>query len=668
MKHVHLDLETFSSVDLKAAGVYPYTEADDFEILIAAWSVNGGLVKVVDCVELGGLPEELCRLLEEVERGEAILCAHNATFERLCLKAYGFVIPPEFIICTMVLCFYAGLPAKLESAAKALRLEEQKDAAGTALINYFSKIQKPTKKRPRPFRNTKKDDPVKWASYMKYCGQDVRTEIAILEELEYEGIRLPKEEKEYYALDQRINDFGIEIDVTLVKRCVEASAYFSKPLIAELKELTGLENPNSGAQLLAWVNSKLHKDDALTSLDKKNLAAALLWVKGEVKEALELKKVLAKTSVTKYKRALQCLCKDGRVRGLVQFYGAGTGRWAGRLIQIQNLPRNYVKNLDLARRLVKRGDFEALEMCYGNPIDVLSQLIRTMFVAARKHSFSVGDWSAIEARLTAWLAGEKWRLDVFNTHGLIYEASAAMMFKVPLESISYKDENGKKVEGPNYDLRQKGKIAELALGYQGSLGAMLQMGGLEMGLTENEMKGIVKLFRSSNPSIVALWAELNKAAIESVKNRGKKVFACKGRLVFISSANFMQIVLPSGRSLYYREPALTRNKWGGESVYHMGIVRPSGKWGKVHTYGGKLVENVIQAIARDMLAGTMLNLYYDGYDVVLHVHDEIGIEDKKAREKATLKHMLKLMNVLPYWADGLPIGAEGFTNDYYKKD
>lgn len=650
MDYLHFDFETYSEKDIKKTGAYPYTEDKSFEILMFSFALNDEPVEVVDVTKTGKLPSFFTDL---IQNPKVKLCAHNATFERLALRAYGYDIDPTRFLCTMVLCYYAGLPGSLDKAAEALKLTELKDRAGTALINFFSKPQKPTKTKPEPYRNTRETHPEKWASYLAYCKQDTVTERAIHDAL-YD-VRLPKEEKLYYFVDQKINDYGIEVDRLLIKNSIAASSYFSKPLLEEIKDITGLENPNSNKALLEWVNE--NHDEEVATIGKKEVDKLIKSAKGDVLKVLKLRKKLAKTSVTKYKRALSCLCKDGRVRGLVQFYGASTGRWAGRLIQIQNLPRNSTKTLDVARNLVKRGDFEAVEMVYAEPMDILSQLVRTMFIATNGGEFAVGDWSAIEARLTAWLAGEKWRLEVFNTHGKIYEASAALMFKVPLESITK--------DSPE---RQKGKIAELALGYQGGLGAMLQIGGLEMGLTENEMKGLVKLFRDANPAIVRLWKELNDAAIEAVRNPGRKIYACKNRLIFISSVKILQIVLPSGRSLYYREPGLTKNRWGGDSLYYMGVVRASGKWGKVPTYGGKLTENVIQAIARDLLANAMLNLYEDGYDIVLHVHDEIGIEAPAGQGKATLNAMLSAMKRLPKWADGLPIGAEGFTNNYYKKD
>lgn len=650
MDYLHFDFETYSEKDIKKTGVYPYTEDSSFEILMVSFALNDAPVKVVDCTKLGGLPEELTEL---ITRPKIKLCAHNATFERLALRAYGYDLDPSRFLCTMVLCYYSGLPGSLDKAAEALGLTEQKDKAGTALINFFSRPQKPNKTNPEPYRNTRETHPEKWEKYLGYCKQDTVTERAIHDELK--SVYYPKEEKLYYFVDQKINDHGLSVDKKFIKNSIAASAYFSKPLTEEIQRITGLENPNSNKALVEWLNGQ--SEEKITTVDKKTVERLIKSSSGDLLEVLKLRKKLAKTSVTKYKRALSCICEDGKVRGLVQFYGASTGRWAGRLIQIQNLPRNSIKSLDLARELVRKGDYEALEMLYADPMDVLSQLIRTMFIASPGSLFSVGDWSAIEARLTAWLAGEKWRLDVFNTHGKIYEASAALMFKVPLESITK--------DSPE---RQKGKIAELALGYQGGLGAMLQMGGLEMGLTEGEMKRLVKLFRDANPAIVKLWAELNKAAIEAIKNPGRKILACKGRLTFISSVKILQIVLPSGRALYYREPGLTVNKWGGESIYFKGIVKPSGKWGKVATYGGKLTENVIQAIARDLLANTMFNLYEDGYDVVLHVHDEIGIEAPKGKGPESLQALIKAMKRLPDWADGLPINAEGFTSNYYKKD
>lgn len=656
-RDLYIDVETYSSVDITKSGAYKYTESIDFELLILAYSFKlGGSVSVVDLAQGEEMPSEF---IEALLDPDCLLHAHNATFERLSFRAIGYDIHPDRWRCSAVKSSYCGLPLSLGQVSSALKLgaDRGKDSKGKALIRYFSIPCKPTKVNEGRLRNLPIHDLDKWGEYKEYCRQDVVAEMAVLITLEMYSI--PADEQELYSLDQEINDRGIEIDAGMAANACKIDGIYSEEISTEMINLTGLENPNSPTQLREWLESEMQIK--ILSLDKKNMpelkkAAA---VGSDVGKVIDLRTKGSKTSVKKYFAMLNCLCADGRAHGLLQFYGAGrTGRWAGRLIQLQNLPQNKIDSLDIAREIVRSGDYAALSLLYDNLGSILSQLIRTAFVAPEGKIFGVADFSAIEARVIAWLSGEQWRLDVFSTHGKIYEASAAAMFNVPIESI-----------GKGSDLRSKGKIAELALGYQGAVGALKQMGGEAMGLTEDEMSSIVSKWRSANPSIVALWADMNRNAILAVKVPNKMRFSKYQNISFIYDGFSLRVGLPSGRDLMYHKPRLCDNKWGRPSLKYWGMDQVKKIWTQIDTYGGKLVENIVQAIARDILALSLKKLDRAGYTLCMHVHDEAiaEINDDESKE-ATLEHICSVMGEPVEWAEGLPLAADGYLTKYYKKD
>jgi len=649
MADVFLDFETFSSVDIRNCGAYKYTSSPDFEPLMLAYSTDKRNVYAEDLLYTSG--ELPMRLIKSLEDEDCLIHAHNATFERLVLRAMGYDIDPKRFRCSAIKASYCGLPMSLDNASKALGLDNLKDAEGKALIRFFCVPQRGKKKRNLP-----EDDFEKWDKFLEYCRQDVVVEIAILEALE--DYEIPDIEWEYYFLDQKINDRGFLIDTNLVENAIAFDTSISNNLKGKLKKLTGLDNPNSPKQLCGWLSDKLQKD--ITSVAKSNILDILESSNNElVGEVLGLKQLSAKTSVKKYSKALSFLGADSRVRGLLQFYGAGrTGRWAGRGIQVHNLPRNYLKDLDLARNIVKSGDLDLLCMLYDNPKNILSELIRTMFIAPKNCKYMIADYSAIEARVIAWLAGESWRIDVFNTHGKIYEASAAMMFGIPIESIS---------KGSDY--RMKGKVAELALGYQGALGALIKMGGEAMGLSEEEMENIVRIWRKANPKIVSFWKNLERSAIRAISAPNQVISL--GDLKFLFDGMYLTIELPSGRSLYYREAQIiTKTRYGKacKSVRYKTLIQDSSKWDWTDTYGGKLAENVVQAISRDLLADALYRLDKADFKIVGHVHDEVIIEEFLRGLDMRYDEAIDIMCANPSWATGLPLGADGFTTDYYMKD
>lgn len=649
MKLLSIDIETYSSVDLVKCGVYAYCESADFEILLFAYAVNEDEVQIVDIASGEKLPDALLKALTDPA---VIKTAYNANFERTCLaKYFRKPMSPEQWHCSSVHALMLGLPGHLDGVAKCLKLKEQKMKEGKALIRYFSVPCKPTKVNGGRIRNLPEHDPEKWTTFKNYCKQDVEVERQIRKKLE--AFPIPEMEQKLWGLDQNINDEGVLIDIGLVNHAIQADTVFQENLYKEAVCLTGLENPNSPAQLKGWLQTQGLEVD---SLAKKNVEVLMEEVENPtVKRLLELRKAMSKTSVKKYEAMERSICPDYRIRGLLQFYGANrTGRWAGRLVQIHNLPRNNMKDLQVARDLLKSGNYQALELLFDNVSDVLSQLIRTAFIPSKGHRFIVADFSAIEARVIAWLAGERWRMEVFQSHGKIYEASASQMFKVPIETID-----------KGSPLRQKGKIAELALGYGGSKGALKQMGALEMGLTEDELPELVSTWREANPNIVNLWWDVEAAAIKAVKER--VVVKMQYGLTFHYTKGILFITLPSSRFLAYVRPKIGMDeRFGKEQLTYEGIEQGSKQWGRIPTYGGKLTENIVQAIARDCLAVSMLRLAEAGYRINFHVHDEVILDVPIGT--GSMEDVEQLMGLPIVWAPGLPLSADSFETDYYKKD
>lgn len=644
-----IDIETYSSEDI-ANGVYRYADAEDFTILLFAYSVNDGPVLITDIAQGEEIPS---RIVEALTDPHVIKTAFNAAFERTCLnKFFGLNMDAEQWECTMVRSAMLGLPLSLDAVGRVLKLEQQKMQEGKSLIRYFSCPCKPTKVNGGRTRNLPQHAPDKWATFKRYCIRDVEVEQAIRRITA--AYRIPESEHRLYVADQRINDRGVLVDMDLVTQAIRMDAAYKGRLNAEAMEISGLDNPNSVAQLKAWLEKET--DTTVDKLSKKDLPALLASADNDkVERMLRIRQEMAKTSTKKYEAMRKTACSDGRVRGLLQFYGANrTGRWAGRLVQVQNLPQNHLEDLDYARSLVKSGDLSAVELLFGNVPDTLSQLIRTAFIAKDGCTFLVCDFSAIEARVIAWLAGEQWRLEVFRTHGKIYEASASMMFHVPVDEITKTDPR-----------RQKGKIAELALGYQGGVGAMKTMGGESMGLTEEEMSEIVDNWRNANPAIVRLWKDV-EAAARMVIRYGEPV-SVKG-LKFFMSLGAMMIQLPSGRCLSYPRPSVGANRFGSESICYEGVSQTTKQWCQQETYGGKLVENIVQGIARDCLAITILRLEEKGYPIVFHVHDEVIIEAPENDGVHTLQGVEEIFRMPIIWAPGLPLKGAGYTTKYYLKD
>lgn len=644
-----IDIETYSSEDI-ANGVYRYADAEDFTILLFAYSVNDGPVLITDIAQGEEIPP---RIVEALTDPHVIKTAFNAAFERTCLnKFFGLNMDAEQWECTMVRSAMLGLPLSLDAVGRVLKLELQKMQEGKSLIRYFSCPCKPTKVNGGRTRNLPQHAPDKWATFKRYCIRDVEVEQAIRRITS--AYRIPESEHRLYVADQRINDRGVLVDMDIVTQAIRMDAAYKGRLNAEAMEISGLDNPNSVAQLKAWLEKET--DTTVDKLSKKDLPALLASADNDkVERMLRIRQEMAKTSTKKYEAMRKTACSDGRVRGLLQFYGANrTGRWAGRLVQVQNLPQNHIEDLDYARSLVKSGDLSAVELLFGNVPDTLSQLIRTAFIAKDGCTFLVCDFSAIEARVIAWLAGEQWRLEVFRTHGKIYEASASMMFHVPVEEITKTDPR-----------RQKGKIAELALGYQGGVGAMKTMGGESMGLTEEEMSEIVDNWRNANPAIVRLWKDV-EAAARMVIRYGEPV-SVKG-LKFFMSLGAMMIQLPSGRCLSYPRPSVGVNRFGSESICYEGVSQTTKQWCQQETYGGKLVENIVQGIARDCLAITILRLEEKGYPIVFHVHDEVIIEAPENDGVHTLQGVEEIFRMPITWAPGLPLKGAGYTTKYYLKD
>jgi len=645
MQILGIDLETYSSVDLRNAGVYAYTSAPDFEILLFAYAWNDEPVDIVDLASGEKLPKEV---IEALTDNSIIKTAFNAAFERTCLSAYlKQPLSPKEWRCSAVQSSLLALPHSLTGVAEVLGSKQQKMREGRALVKYFCTPCKPTKSNDGRTRNLPHHHPEKWETFKSYCKQDVEVERAIRKRLNHYPV--PDKEQEIWELDQAINDRGILVDTKLVKNAIRCDQQRMIAALEEAKELTGLDNPNSVAQLKTWL---LGNGVEIESLSKKTVEEMTKTTEGKVKRLLELRQELAKTSIKKYRAIRRALCPDNRVRGLLQYYGANrTGRWAGRIVQVHNLPQNHLPDLDDAREIVKDGDFDFLEMIYDSVPNVLSELIRTTFIPSPGHRFIVADFSAIEARVIAWLAGETWRLEVFKTHGKIYEASASQMFKVPIESIT-----------KTSPLRQKGKISELALGYGGSVSALVNMGALEMGLTEEELKPLVDAWREANPKIVNLWREVNNAALKAVNDRQPQTVR---QLKFIFTKGMLFITLPSGRKLAYVKPKLEPNRFGHDGLTYEGVGGENKWWGRIGTYGGKLVENITQAIARDCLAEAMLRLDKAGYKIGIHVHDEVVIDAPLGY--GSVEEVCEIMGEPISWAEGLPLNADGFETTFYKK-
>jgi len=649
MNTLAIDIETYSSTDLIKSGVYKYVEAKDFDVLLFAYQFNNEPIEVIDLAQGEEIPH---RIMDALFNMNVLKTAYNANFERTCLQKYLLrKLPSTEWECTQVKGSMLGLPLNLDAAAKALRLEQKKDTAGKALIKFFSLPCKPTKANGERTRNLPHHDIEKWNQFKEYCRQDVAVEKAINKKIAF--FEIPANEKKLWRLDQRINDKGVLIDPVFVQNAIDFDINYRERLYTEAIALTGITNPNSAAQLKEWIEEQT--GEAVKSLTKESVPVLLSEIDcQQVKRMLQIRQEMSKTSVKKYEAMMNVLCGDKRVRGLLQYYGANrTGRWAGRLVQVQNLPKNQLKDLDLARQLVKENDLELLEMLFSNVPDTLSQLIRTAFVASPGHRFIVADFSAIEARVIAWLAGEKWRLDVFNTHGKIYEASAAQMFKIPIEKVT-----------KGSDLRQKGKVSELALGYQGGPDALVRMGALKMGLLEEELPRLVKMWRNANRAIVNYWKKVEEAAIEAFTNG--TVETVGNGIKFYTSNDILFIELPSGRKLSYLRPKLKPNRFNSESLTYEGMDQTSKQWGSQDTYGGKLVENIVQAVARDCLADVMLRLDNAGYEIVMHVHDEVVLE--MPERKGSVQEVNAIMGQQISWARGLPLTAESYETYYYRKD
>lgn len=659
MHHLSIDLETYSSVPIAKAGAQKYIQSPDFEILLFAYSLDGGDVQIIDLAQGELLPQWLASALSDPQY---IKHAYNASFEWGCLSKFMGTLPIDQWRCTMFHGLYCGYTAGLDATGKALGLpaDKQKLSTGKALIRYFCVPCAPTKTNGGRTRNYPRHDPAKWALFKEYCIGDVTTEMEILHRLK--NFPVPPELEKQWQTDVLINARGVAVDMDMVRGALWIGETTRDQLTEEAVALSGLDNPNSVKQLMQWLEEEL--DEELTDLRKDTVSRLLNGnlTNDTARRMLEIRQELGKTSTKKYNAIEAAVCADGRVRGLLQFYGANrTGRWAGRLVQVQNLPRTYVEPLPLARDLVKCRETASLRALFGSVPDTLSQLIRTSFIAEPGNALVDADFSAIEARVISWLAGESWRLDVFRTHGKIYEASASQMFGVPLERI--------KKGNPEYALRQKGKVAELALGYQGSTGALIKMGALDMGLTEAELPDIVNRWRDANKRIRDLWYSMEAAAVQVIQTGqpvGLRSLVLAREMDAGNNLDFLTIRLPSGRKLYYAHPSLGQNQWGKPSITYMGMDQTTKKWKLIETYGGKLVENCVQAIARDCLAEAIERLEAANYPVVFHVHDEVVVEC--TAERASLDDIAAIMGQPVSWAPDLPLGADGWVGAFYKKD
>lgn len=655
--HLSIDIETKSSVGITKAGAYRYAQSEDFEILLFAYKYDEEDVQLVDLTVEERIPE---RILTALMNPNVVKHAYNAAFEWYCLNTAGYRTPLEQWNCTMIHGLYCGYTAGLDATGKAIGLpqDKQKLSTGKALIRYFCTPCKPTKSNGGRSWNLPKHAPEKWELFREYCKQDVVTENEILKRLQ--AFPVPKEEQRLWRMDILMNAYGVRVDTNLIAGALAIDSHSTECLTAEAFRITGLSNPNSATQLQQWLSGKgvdipnLQKATVEEYLQREDLP-------DDARKILEIRQQLGKTSIKKYVAMDTAKGADDRVRGLTQFYGANrTGRWAGRLVQLQNLPRNYLKTLDYARNLVKDKNYDGIKLLYGNVPDTLSQLIRTAFIPSDGNKFVVADFSAIEARVIAWLAGEQWVNEVFATHGKIYEATASQMFHVPIEKIAKGN--------PEYSLRQKGKVATLALGYQGGTAALIAMGALNMGLAEEELPDIVQRWRSANPRIRDLWYAVEQAALTTMQTAQPQgiyglIFRYEGDLVYGQS--FLTVQLPSGRKLFYPKPFLQENQFGKMAIHYYTVGQQTRKWEVASTYGGKMTENIVQAIARDCLAETLKRIDRMGLQVVFHVHDEVIID---APVSITVDEICDLMAEPIPWAPGLILKGAGFESDYYMKD
>ena len=665
VKHLSIDIETRSSVDIAKAGAYKYAQSPDFQILLFAYQFGEDPVEIIDFTDGETLPKELVPALKNPK---VIKHAYNAAFEWYCLNRAGFETPIDQWRCTMAHGLYCGYTAGLDATGKAIGLpqDKQKLAIGKALIRYFCVPCKPTRSNGNRTWNQPWHDPEKWKLFKEYCRQDVVTEHAILARLKQ--FPMPEKEQKQWQMDILMNAYGVRVDTELIEGALYIDGISTQELTDEAIRLTGLLNPNSATQLVPWLNEHSRKQetdpDVFQDIQKTTVAEALEKsgdLPEEVLQMLRIRQQLGKTSIKKYVAMDTAKGEGDRVRGLTQYYGANrTGRWAGRLVQMQNLPRNYIKTLDYARKVVKAKNYEGLRLLYGNVPDTLSQLIRTAFIPSEGNKFVVADFSAIEARVIAWLAGEQWVNEVFATHGKIYEATASQMFGVPVDRIAKGN--------PEYALRQKGKVATLALGYQGGTSALIAMGALQMGLAEEELPDIVHRWRQANPRIRDLWYAVENAALSVMQTAQPQaiyglIFALEGDLVYGQS--FLTVKLPSGRKLYYPKPFLKENQFGKLALHYYTVGQQSRKWEVASTYGGKMTENIVQAVARDCLAVTLERIAAKHLQVVFHVHDEVIID---APMETTVDEICDLMAEPIPWAPGLILKGAGFESSYYMKD
>lgn len=656
-KNLFIDIETYSSVDIKESGAYKYIESPDFEILIIGYALDDGPVKIVDLAQGEEMPEEFEEALLDPD---CVKVAHNAVFERLSFKRIGYNVPAEQWYCTSVKAAYCGLPLSLDGVSKALNLTDKKLDTGKALIKYFSCPCKATRVNGMRTRNYPEHAPEKWEMYKEYNKYDVLAEREIFKRLE--AYIIPDIEHKMYVLDQNINDRGILVDMELAESAIAVDNTYTSILTQHAQQLTGLENPNSPVQIRQWIEKAT--GCVVMSLSKETMPDLMKEFADypDVIELLNIRKKLSKTSIKKYYAMLNCAMKDHRVRGTFQFYGANrTGRWAGRLLQLQNLSKNHISHIEVPREMIRARDWESVEMMYDDVADILSQLVRTALIASPGKVFSVADFSAIEARVISWLANEKWRMDVFRGDGKIYEATGAKMFNVPISAIT-----------KGSVLRDKSKISELALGYEGSLGALKRMGGERMGLSDTEMMSLVRKWRSANPAIVDMWKEIDEASKEAVRYQRPVSCTCRN-IIFDCNGKFMTIQLPSGRKLFYYGPKFKDKKIGRSMMptrvlCYQGVVQETKQWGEIDTYGGKLTENIVQAISRDLLGNSMLNLEANDYHPVCHIHDEVLCEVPEENAQAYYEEMASIMGTPPEWASDLPLRADGYTTPFYLKD
>lgn len=656
-KNLFIDVETYSSVDIKESGAYKYIESPDFEILIIGYALDDGPVKIVDLAQGEEMPEEFEEALLDPD---CVKVAHNAVFERLSFKRIGYNVPAEQWYCTSVKAAYCGLPLSLDGVSKALNLTDKKLDTGKALIKYFSCPCKATRVNGMRTRNYPEHAPEKWEMYKEYNKYDVLAEREIFKRLE--AYIIPNIEHKMYVLDQNINDRGILVDMELAESAIAVDNTYTSILTQHAQQLTGLENPNSPVQIRQWIEKAT--GCVVMSLSKETMPDLMKEFADypDVIELLNIRKKLSKTSIKKYYAMLNCAMKDHRVRGTFQFYGANrTGRWAGRLLQLQNLSKNHISHIEVPREMIRARDWESVEMMYDDVADILSQLVRTALIASPGKVFSVADFSAIEARVISWLANEKWRMDVFHGDGKIYEATGAKMFNVPISAIT-----------KGSVLRDKSKISELALGYEGSLGALKRMGGERMGLSDTEMMSLVRKWRSANPAIVDMWKEIDEASKEAVRYQRPVSCTCRN-IIFDCNGEFMTIQLPSGRKLFYYGPKFKDKKIGCSTMptrvlCYQGVVQETKQWGEIDTYGGKLTENIVQAISRDLLGNSMLNLEANDYHPVCHIHDEVLCEVPEENAQAYYEEMASIMGTPPEWASDLPLRADGYTTPFYLKD